>query len=187
MRLYLANVSFQKQLVLYALTRDRNGEYSEKIARQGTRQEAIGSGEQIQVAGDFCLEQIQEILDQLEPYGLVGEKDIPSGLNGNIVHALAFNIDQKISGSKLRELHEHNTLVRLGQGSARRQAAAITANQQLTNTVEETPRLFEVEYEQEETSPMGEKAIAEGFHLEPDITKISRDVIDKARARAGRA
>lgn len=183
MRLYLANVSFQRQLVLYALTRDRNGEYSEKIARQGTRQEAIGSGEQIQVAGDFCIEQIQEILDQLEPYGLVGEKDIPSALREGVVHSIAFNIDQRISGSKLRELHEHNTAVRLGQGSARRQAAAITANQLLTNTVEETPRLFEVEYEQEETSPLGETAIAEGFHMETDISKIPRDIVARARAR----
>ena len=165
----MANVSFQRQTIAYKLTIDGKGNYSERLDRQGFRQETIERGQQVQIGTDFCLEQIQEIVDQLEPYGLVRKMDVPNGLH--CVHNLIYNIDIPVSRPILEALHEWNTGVRLGDGAARRKAAAIAANQALTQTAQEVPRVFDIEMEQEEVSEAGEKAIGEGFHVTHNLAE----------------
>jgi hypothetical protein len=176
-QLFLANVSYQNQIVMYNLSTDRQGEYSERLAKQGHRQEHIPSGKQQAIGGDLHPNQMAEIIEQLEPYGLIAEKDIPNGMRG--IHTLVYNIGVPVPQDKLRALHEHNTMVRLGQGATRRQAAAIASEEALTQRIAEPPPLYEVEIEQEEQSEAGEKRIEEGF-------RVTHDLAEAQRARKGR-
>jgi hypothetical protein len=163
MQIFIANVSFQRQTIAYNITLDKKGEYNERLARQAFRSETIERGQQIPVGGDLGMEQIQEIIDHLTPYGLAAEKDIPNNLEG--VHNLVFNIGQPTSRAKLEALHAHNTGVRTGMGAKRREAAAIAANKVLSLAVQEEPKVFDIEFEQEAVSELGEKSITEGFHV----------------------
>lgn len=174
--LYIANCSFQRQTITYSITVDKNGDYSERLARQGFRQETIERGKQVPVGGDLSMPQIQEIIDHLTPYGLVAEMDIPNSLSG--VHSLAFNIDQPIKRNSLEQLHAHNTGVRTGVGTKRREAAAVAANQVLALTVQDAPKVFDIEFEQEEVSELGEKSITQGFHVVNNLKDA-----DTARSR----
>ena len=164
--LYIANVSRQRQIVNYRLDVDRKGIYQERMRLQAPRQEILAPGKQSIVGGDLGPEQIAQIIEQLEVYGLVGQVDVPNNLHG--VAELVFNIDVPVSKHTLEVVHAHNMGMKIEEGTLRRHRAAIAANQALVRESGEIPPVFDVEFEQEEVSEMGEKSITEGFHVVPN-------------------
>lgn len=162
-RMYIANVSRQKQIVTYRMDIDNTGAFSERLRQNALRYETIERGRQIAVSGDLHAEQIKTIVDQLSVYGLVAASDVPNRLRGCV--DLIFNLDAPVSKKVMEAVHDHNMGVKVGEGALRREHAAVAAHEVLAQRTGETPQSFDVEFEQEEVSEMDEKSIAAGFHV----------------------
>jgi hypothetical protein len=162
-RLYVTNVSRQRQVLCYRLDINRKGEVDPRMANRAALQQAIDSGNQAVVGGDLHPDQIAQIVDQLSAYGMVGVVDVPNNLRGPV--PFIFNIDAPVPRNVAMAVVQHNSGVKLADGAKRRERAAVAANEALKSKIDDTPQVFDVEFEQEEVSDLDEKAIAQGFHV----------------------
>lgn len=178
MRLWIANVTRQRFVIWWRLD---GGQTDGRFT--APRQTSIDPNTQVQIGGDMELPQIQTLLDQLEPFGLVGEKDVANGLS-NRTHEIVFNIDRQVSPRAIETLKRHNLAVKMKEGERRREAAAIGANEALKNTISDSelppPPQFDVEIEQMEQF-QDEKRVEEGFHVKQRLDEVPAEVFSERR------
>lgn len=170
MRLYIANVTRQEHIVCYRLGASAGQKFTPH------KQQPIPAGRQVQVGGDFTMPQIDEIVHQLAPYGMIGVVDVPR-LGKNIA-PLVYNIDRPVSTEVMRKVRGGNELVMIEDGSDRRRKAAVAANNLVQQAVaeeyaknnvdQEPPDKTEVTFEQLDQSEEGEKRIEEGYRVQAE-------------------
>jgi hypothetical protein len=194
-KLYIANVSTQQQIICYRLDFRMDGSRDDRPipARQTP---AIPPGRQMVVGGDLHMTQIESIVSQLEPYGLIAQMEI-GRLPPHQKVSYIFNVDKEVSAETIRQEHAHNTGVKIEDGRERRQRAAVAANEIIQNTVNEqaaqaavpvpTLKEFDISVEQDEQSEQGERRIEEGYRVSVAATPETSEPPTTARRGRGRA
>lgn len=176
-RLFIANVSLQKQVICYRLDHDRDGHLKDTNRRfSPARQQDIEPGRQAQVGGTMHMMQITEIVEQLERYGLIAAVDVPR--IGRRFHPYVYSIDAPVSAETMRRVRANNQGVKVEEGQKLRRMAAVKANEAVQKVVshqfaeigieDEPADRTDVTFEQLEQSENGEKRIEEGYHVSPD-------------------
>lgn len=186
MRLYIANVTKQKQIVSYRIDSNPQG----GIKFTPPKQQEIEPGRQVVVGADMHISQIEMIVDQLSRYGLIGEVDVPR--MGNTFHPYIFNIGKPVSAHAMRTVRDHNFGVKVKEGNDRRKKSAVAANDLVTGTVAEQfamkgidaepPDKTDVVFEQIEQTEAEETMIAEGVKVRPS----GRERAERAQGKPGR-
>lgn len=175
MKLYVANCTPHHQRVYYRLDFTNSGEVDAGARFKMPKSQDIRSGQQIIIGGDLHKTQIDDIVSQLNKFGMAGVSEI--GRLRTVV-PYVFDIDKQISRKAIQSVVDHNRSIRSKEGFERRKKAAIAANdtlisritedQQLMETASEDLPKFEVSYEQED-KPEGFEGepIGEGFRIAP--------------------
>ena len=132
MRLYIANPTRQEQVVCYRIDIEDDGTRKDTNRRfQPARQQPIGPGLQAQLGSDMHKAQIDDIVKQLRPYGLIHMKDqMP---NKKVPYV--YSIDVPVPADFIRRVQFHNGVVATEDGRKRREDAAIGTNQLVQDTV----------------------------------------------------
>ncbi len=193
--IYIANPTNQRQIVSYRLDYNKAGELNENRNFQPAKQQEVPPGGQVRLgAGDFHLTQVNDIVEQLTPYGLIAVKELgrlPAGKKIPYV----FNIDLVVPPEAIRRVQQHNANVMVAEGRDRRQNAAVATNEIVQQTVQQQfieqgipaqpADTTAVTFEQLEQSELGESTIAEGFEIVPEGKVGPRS--GKPAARASRS
>ena len=175
--LYIANPTKQIQVVCYRLDYNRKGELEENRRFQPAKQQDIQPGRQALLgSNDFHMSQVEDIVTQLEPYGLVAAKET-NRLPAKKINYI-FNVDQPVPAEVMRKVQAHNTGVAIQEGQERRAKAAVASNDLVQQTVQnqfleqgipaEPADSTTVAFEQLEQSEAGERRIEEGFEVVPE-------------------
>lgn len=181
-KLHMANPTRQEQVICYRLDFYNDGTRMEadRSRFQPAKQQMIPPGRQVVIGGDFHPNQITDIVDQLKPYGLIGETNVDQFISSGDpkVVPYIFNIDRPVSLRAIKDIIDHNSAVLSRDGQQRRAKAAVASNELVQNAVanqfaeagiDQTPSdKIEFGFEQLEQSEAGEKTIAEGYRIAPD-------------------
>lgn len=180
MRLYIANCTKQIQQIQY-----RADFPSEQNGARFTppRMQEIAPGRQVQLGGDMDISQIEDIVQQLTPYGLVAVADVPRmrttvkslDLSKITTTPNVFNIDRPVPVEIMRHISSNNAEILSDHGRLRRQRAAVAVNdlvqrkvndEFVQNGLEEVASdRVDTSFEQLDQSEHGEKPIAEGYRV----------------------
>lgn len=153
--LYIANPTNQHRQVTYRLdyTVDDKGNRTSTSLLPFKHQD-IPAGQQRPVGGDLHITQVEEIVKQLSPYGLVAMMEMKTAKARGKV-PLIFNLDRPVPRAIMQDAQDHNMGVLSGEGETRRRAAAIASSNALANQVSgqgipdvKEPGKFELEFEQ---------------------------------------
>lgn len=162
-RLYVANPTRQDKDVHFRLTyRDGRMANFPMYKRQ-----TIPKGKQVALGGDLDMAQIEDVVQQLSRYGMLGTIDLKGRFPAKRI-PLLFSVDRQIPRPVIEEVVAHNDGVLTDDGRARRRAAAVAANEALLrNLGDDTPAPPEmvVDMEQDEQTEAGEKRIEEGVRV----------------------
>ena len=187
-RLYLANCTRQNHVVCYRLDYDNGGNLKDINRRfEPAKQQDIPAGRQVQIGSDFHIRQIEDIVDQLSTYGLIGVVDVGrhkandlKNLRSGVVPYI-FNIDKVVPADAIRTVMAYNANILIDDGRLRRQRAAVASNEMVQTAVahqfldkgiDATPsKTLDVSFEQEEQTEAGEKTISEGYKVSPDAPR----------------
>ena len=164
-KLYIANCTRQYWNCQYRLDFTKEGEAVRDARFLMAKSQTIPPGRQVALGGDLHITQINDVVEQLRGYGLVGVADVPS-LRGKKA-PYVFNVDVPVSAATIRKVVDHNDGISIIDGKTRREKAAVAANDIVSSKIDDT-KLFEVEYEQLEQSEAGEKTIGEGYRMDPN-------------------
>lgn len=173
-KLFIANVSKQIQIVCFRLDYGKDGELKDTNRRfEPAKQQEIKPGQQVMIGGDMHMRQIEDIVGQLQPYGLVGALDAPRLKS---VAPLIFNIVNPVTTKTMEHVRDSNAELQTADGQERRKKAAVATNEIVQNTVaaqfaekgiqDEPADKTTVTFEQQDQSELGEKTIAEGYRVE---------------------
>ncbi len=193
--LYIANPTKQTQIVCYRLDYNKRGEEEQMRRFQPAKQQEIPPGRQALLGSkDFHMSQVEDIVQQLEPYGMIAAKEV-----GRLPHKkinYVFNVGQPVPSDIMRQVTAHNAGVQIEEGRARRAAAAVASNELVQQTVQsqflqqgipaEPADSTTVAFEQMEQSEAGEKTIAEGFEVVPEGKVGPRSGKPAVRAKSRR-
>lgn len=175
-KLYIANCTKQNQEIYFRLDFDIDDDGRKQIVTRfrPAKRQSVAPGRQIVLGGDLHIRQIQDIISQLEVFGLIGEADVP---RLDRIASYVYNIDQPVRADTIRTVMASNQGILITQGVERRKAAAIVTNETVANTVNQQfaeagiskapEQAVEVEIEQLEQSEAGEKRIEEGYKIDP--------------------
>lgn len=114
MKLYIANCTHQNQVVFYRVPENPS-----------PRQQHIEIGHQIQISGDLNPIQIESIINQLRPYGMVAVDEID---RTKPFIGMCYAVDKSIKVDFILRAHEHNSKVLTEMGQKYRQEAAVATN-----------------------------------------------------------
>lgn len=188
-RLYIANCTKQIQQVAYRLDFNADGTPNTRGQFQPHRSQDIPPGKQVQLGGDFHMSQVDNIVEQLVPYGMVGAIDVAHA--GKKVIPLVFNVDKPVPAEIMRRVVFHNDNTQIGEGAERRAKAAVANNQLVQNVVAnefanqgidlEPSDKISFGVEQLEQSEAGERTIAEGFKVAKEGTVTGPSMLQQAR------
>lgn len=175
MKLYIANVTTQLQIVNFRLDFRPDGARDDRIVIPPRATPPIPPGRQMPVGGDLAnMDAANSIIAQLVPYGLVMQMEIGKLPRREKITYVA-NVDREVSAEAIRAAHAHNTGVKIEDGALRRRRAAVAASDIVAKTVEEQSAQnglnapmtgFDVSIEQEEQSEAGERRIEEGYRVD---------------------
>lgn len=174
MKLYVANVSTQNQIIYYRLDYTLEGTMDRRLVIPAKQSPVIPPGRQFPLGGELGQAQVDSIISQLTPYGLIAESEVPRLKPGRKVTYVC-NVDRPVSAETIRLVNDHNRGVKIAAGAEMRKKAAIGASSIVDNVVTEaTPpgapaaplKEFDISVEQEDQSPLGEKPIAEGLKVD---------------------
>lgn len=185
MKLYIANCSRQNWTIQYRLDFNREGELDQRRQFQPARQQEIPAGRQVMVhSPDLHMSQVDEIVNQLQRYGMKGVADVPNmrttvkKFDPKSMHPtpLIFNVDKPVPADTMRLVQDINARIHTGQGQERRARAAVATNEVIQQRVanefanagmaEQPTDKIGVAFEQIEQSELGEKPIAEGYRVD---------------------
>lgn len=181
-RLYVANCTKQNHHIYYRLDVMSDGERS-SIQRFNPPKKSpvIKAGQQITLGGDLHPNQITELVDQLNKFGMAGVADL-GRLQG--VTPWLFNIDVPVTAGQIKAVVDHNSGVLAYDGRARREAAAVAAGH-VVQTAGVDDRIetkkFEVTVEELEDENTKGPLIGEGYKV---ATRI--EDVPQARNKGGR-
>jgi hypothetical protein len=165
MRLYVANVTRQRQTVFYRLDFIHEGNAAQRV--NSLKHIVIEPGRQVTVGGDLNLAQIQTIMDQLSPYGGVGVEELNRLPPHRLVYIMA--VDKVIPVRAIRLVEEHNSELLAASGDKRRREAAIAAHpivdQQIDGLKKLDIEMLEVPPEAGDPDTVG-KPLDFGVHLD---------------------
>ena len=173
-KLFIANVGRQNQVVCYRLDYGKDGELKDTNRRfEPAKQQEIPPGRQVMIGGDMHMRQIEDIVDQLKPYGLIGALDAPRQQK---IATLVFNIVNPVPAKTMESVRDGNAELQTAEGHDRRMKAAVATNDIVQNTVanqflekgipDQPADKTVITFEQQEQSDLGEKTIAEGYRVE---------------------
>lgn len=173
-KLYIANVTKQTQIVCFRLDYGPDGELKDTNRRfEPARQQDIPPGRQVMIGGDMHMRQIEDIVRQLQVYGLVGALDAPRLRS---VAPLIFNIVNPVTAKTMEQVRDTNAELQTADGHDRRMKAAVATNDIVQSTVanqfaeaginDEPADKTVITFEQQDQSELGEKTIAEGYRVE---------------------
>lgn len=170
MKLFVANVTTQRQIVNYRIDFTPDGQRLIGVVIPPRISPPIPPGQQIMLGDYDGMEPINSILRQLEPYGLVAEVDVPRLPRGKRI-TLVSAVGAPVKAETIRVVNDHNRMVKTTEGANRRKQAAIAMSNIVQQAVEasEVPAPmteFDVGIEQDEQTPFGERVIEEG-HIVP--------------------
>lgn len=157
MKLYIGNATRQLQDFTYRLPEV-----------PGVRNQMILIGGQIAISGDLNKRQIDAIIDQHEPYGLVAIEDID---RTRPFVGLCYSVDREIVPGAIEKLMRHNTGVLVERGKSLRVAAAVVEENRISNQLSDNDmrplRNFEMSVVEENPQPSadGTEPVAEGFRI----------------------
>lgn len=181
-RLYIANVSEQTQVVCYRLDYNKKGDPEVMRQFQPAKQQDIPPRRQVQIGGDFHMNQITDIVDQLEKYGLTAVVDVPR--LGRKVVPYIYSIDKPVPADVMRKVRDNNRGIMAEQGHQRRLKAAVATNEIVQQAVAsefaakgidaEPADKTDVTFEQIEQSEAGEPRIEQGVHVVPDAKSMGK-------------
>jgi hypothetical protein len=136
MKLFIANCTKQTQVVMY------------RVPEHPTpRQQHIGIGQQIQIAGDLNQPQIDSIIAQLSRYGLVRADEV-DGRKPFV--GLTYSVEKPVKVDRQVNAIEHNDEVLTERGHEIRKNAAVAINNGLEENVAGRATLKNTEIEIEE-------------------------------------
>lgn len=184
MRLYIANPTSQNQRICYRLDFNADGQIDPRRTNQAAKQQDIPPGRQVMVHSDgLHISQIDEIVGQLQRYGMVGVADVP-GLKTSVkrfdpkslaVTPLIFNVEKPVPPDVMRTVQDVNKRVYVGQGKERRARAAVAVNSIVEQTINHESAAagaeigpvdsIDVAFEQLDQSEAGEARIEEGYKV----------------------
>lgn len=119
-KLYVANCTRQRQSFIYRLPE-----------HPSTREQTIEIGHQILVSGDLNTKQVEAIIDQYRPYGMIAASEKPpQGFVG-----LVYSVDKPITSTPIHDLIVHNTEVMTDIGRRARQDAAVAFENMAQNNI----------------------------------------------------
>jgi molecular chaperone DnaK (HSP70) len=182
-RLYVANCTKQPQELQYHLHLKVDGGRlvstdAAPINRQATRQTIQPGRQDVIGAHDLPTWQIESVIRQLVPHGIVGVTDLYSPSFRAMKIPLLFSIDKPIPGDVIRYTIDSNSGVLTEQGRRRRIQAAIATNETINNAVaqslatnqidQEINTKVDVEFEQVAQSEFEETKIAQGVRIRDD-------------------
>lgn len=172
-KLYIANCTQQNQHIYYRLDVMADGERS-TIQRFNPPKKSplIKAGKQIPLGNDLHPNQIAELVDQLNRFGMAGVADL-SRLQG--VVPWLFNIDIPVTPNQIRAVVQHNAGVLTYEGKARREAAAVAAGHVVqASGIDDhiETKKFEVTVEQIEDENTKGPLISEGFKVASRIEDV---------------
>jgi hypothetical protein len=186
-KLYIANTLKQSQIVFYRMEFDSDGGPNAMRRFQPAKQSpVIPKGRQIVLGGDLHLQQIENIVTQLTRVGLVAEKDV-GRLTGMVPYV--FNVDRPVREETIRAVMAHNAGVLVGQGRARREAAAIAARASLEAEAQQAqiaPTAYEASIETEDPGEVDVGTVEEGYRVVSKVDDAPEPTRGKATARRSR-
>src|SRR5579871_663208 len=158
-KMFIANCTSQNQDFTYRLPKSPLSE-----GTPGPRIQQIGIGRQIQISGELTAPDIEAILKQHARYGLihVSEIDRTRPFTG-----MCWS-EKPISVEKVKRLWMHNQGVLADRGRAQRQAAAISAHEQIEEQNPGALKALELSVEEVPTEGKPDTDFAEG-------TRVTRD------------
>ena len=192
MRLYVANCTKHRQKIYYRLDFNQEGQPATQVGKLPKSQD-VEPGRQIVLGGDLHKSQIVSIVDQIAVFGAAGTVDVP---RLKYQAPYVFDIDKAVPADTIRKVMAHNGQILIHAGRARREKAAIVVNKLVEQRVAEEliakhiepPEMksVDVEFEQEEQSEQGEKTIAEGYTMGPNVNREQTSTSKKNAARDAR-
>jgi hypothetical protein len=182
-RLYVANCTKQNQIVYFRLDFMPDGAVDPRAAmRMLPRSQPIPTGRQVCLGGDLEIKQIEEVVKQLNRYGMQGTVDLGRLPRARTVPYL-FNIDVPCTVNQIKAVLAHNGGVLRKEGADRRQALAVVAN---ASAEEHGAEAFEVSIETEDDAEMGD-TIAEGFRIDVNAPPPAKRGPGRPRRRTAAA
>jgi hypothetical protein len=182
MRLWIANTTLQNWTVSYRINAVPGTPFSpapQMPIKGGANAKEIYT-RQVVVGGDLEQHQVDMIIDQLKPHGLIMECDVPNRMRG--IFPLVGNIDRRVSEHVINIVKSNNMGIKIHEGEVRRERAAIGVNEALNIQAREAqlppPPEFDVEFEQMEQFN-DEPRLEKGFHVKRDLAEVPPDVIKK--------
>ena len=182
-KLYVANCTKQDYEVQYHLHlvvdggRLRSIDANPNQNRPAMRQ-MIKPGRQIPLGGDLSTVQVESVIRQLVPHGLVGREELYSPDHRNKKIPLVYSLDAPVSADVIRYVMDVNSGYMTEEGRQRRIQAAIATNATVIEAVnktlaanqidEDVKTTVDVEFEQVETSEFEETKIAQGIKVRED-------------------
>lgn len=125
MKMYLGNCTQQNQVIFYRLP-----------GIPSPRQQEVRIGTQIQIAGELTPEQIDSIVNQLRPYGMVRVDEID---RTKPFIGMCYQMDKPIKIELIMRAIEHNKIVLTERGQRIRQEAAVATTQTIEQQLAGTP------------------------------------------------
>lgn len=184
MKLYIANCTRQTMQLHYRLDFQNDGALDPRRQAQQAKQQTIQAGKQDIIGGDLHLNQIQDIVDQLQKYGLRAVKEVPElkttvkrlDPNSRSPVPMIFNVDRSVSLDTIKTVMAINANIQVDQGVERRRRAAVAVPDIIAHRVNEqfaqagldetATDNVQTAFEQLEQSEAGEKTIAEGYKVD---------------------
>lgn len=166
MRLYVANCTNQHQDFIYRLPE-----------APGTRLQRIEIGQQTVLSGDLNQLQIDAIIEQHRPYGLVEVSEID---RTKAFIGLCYSVDRPIKVDKIRTAMEINTGVLNARGEQIRREAAVATS----NTLEESAPLKALEMEVvEQPSKDRDATFSQGLRVQRQNAEGPQPPVQTGRRR----
>jgi hypothetical protein len=163
MMLFIGNATKQKFVFAYRVP---------EVA--GVRQQEIQVGGQVMISGNLSSTDIDAILDQHRPYGLVASSEID---RTKTFAGLCYSIGQPITAAKLGLVIQRNTEVLVQRGQEMRKQAAVMIQGRIENDLAERQgmegtNLRQLDMSVVEEEPKGgyttDAPIAEGIRVKRD-------------------
>jgi hypothetical protein len=165
MKMFIANGSHQIIDFQYRLPEYKN-----------YRQQTIPIGGQIRISGELSSKDIEMIVEHHTIYGMVNFREISDHKDMFIPYI--YSVDNYMSADTIAELVVQNREFNTELGKKQRQAAALTVNSMIEESISDTLKNFEMTVVEQE-SPTRDATISEGIRVTRDREKGAPQGPDK--------
>jgi hypothetical protein len=174
MKMFVANGSHQIIDFQYRLPEVKN-----------YRQQTIPIGGQIRIAGELSQKDIDLIVEHHTIYGMVHFREISD--HKDIFIPYIYSVENYMSSDTIAELIVQNREFNDEQGKKQRQAAALTVNNMIEETISDTLKNFEMTVVEQDSKDRN-ATVSEGIRVTRDREKgAPQGPLDLAQARKARS